>query len=63
MAMAQILKFKKPSAKEKNKGKTLCQHDFHKWEVLTARKFDVKQGRLVTVERCVRCGKERMRLL
>jgi hypothetical protein len=42
-------------------GKTLCSSGFHKWEVLSARKFDVKQGKLVTAERCSRCGEERTR--
>jgi len=28
-----------------------------------ARQFDVKQGKLVTVYRCTRCGKEKRQLL
>ena len=42
--------------------KTLCTAGFHKWETSTTSKFDVKQGKLVTVERCARCGKERFSL-
>jgi hypothetical protein len=61
--MADILPFKKPSPKDRNRGKTLCGRGFHKWAVVTARKFDVRLGRLVTLERCARCGKERTRLL
>ncbi len=57
--MSKILTFKKPTPKEKNRGKTLCLHDFHKWKIVTERKFDVKQGRLVTLFRCERCGKEK----
>jgi hypothetical protein len=60
--MAEILRFKKPSLKEKHQGKTLCLHDFHKWQIVTERKFDVKQGRLVTLYRCQRCGKEKTEL-
>ena len=60
-AMADILPFKKPSLKEKHKGKTLCRHGHHKWEVDKARQFDVKQGKLVTLYRCARCGKTRTR--
>jgi hypothetical protein len=60
--MGDIVRFKKPSLKAKSEGKTLCKSGFHKWRVETARKFDVKQGRLVTVERCERCGVTRTRL-
>jgi len=61
--MAKILNFKKPSAKDRNKGKTLCLHDFHKWAVVSERKFDVRQGKLVTLYRCQRCGKEKTELV
>ncbi len=43
--------------------KTLCTSGFHKWELITTQRFDVKQGKLVTVERCKRCGEERIRAL
>ncbi len=59
--MADILPFRRPSAAEKNKGKSLCRHGHHKWEVDKAKQFDVKQGKLVTVYRCSRCGKTRVR--
>ena len=60
--------------------RTLCRSGFHKWQVLTDRRFadgtearaavqgctgggfDVKQGKLLTVERCRRCGEQRTRL-
>ena len=61
--MSKILEFRKPSAKAKNKGKTLCLHDFHKWKAVTKTKFDVKQGKLVSVFRCERCGKEKTQLV
>jgi len=60
--MAKILPFKKPSAKEKNRGKTLCANDFHRWAIASERRFDVKRGKLVTVLRCDRCGKEKLEL-
>jgi len=44
------------------KAKTLCGSGFHKWETRTQATFDVKQGKLVTTERCKRCGQERVRL-
>ncbi len=54
--MAEIIPFRKPKASEKHKGKTLCRSGFHRWAVDTTQVFDVKQGRLVTVSRCERCG-------
>jgi len=36
---------------------------FHKWKVMAERKFDVRQGKLVTLLRCERCGKEQTKLL
>mgnify|MGYP001597585809 CR=1 FL=1 len=42
---------------------TLCRSGFHKWQVLTGRRFDVKAGKLLTVERCRRYGEQRTRLL
>jgi hypothetical protein len=61
--MGDVIKFKRTSAQQRAHGKTLCRSGFHKWEVVTERRFDVKQGKLVTVERCTRCRIERQRLL
>ena len=57
--MGDIVPFKKPKPSEKHKGKTLCKNGFHKWKVVTDNKFDVKQGKLVTVYKCTRCGAEK----
>ncbi len=57
--MSNVLTFKKKKLSEKHKGKTLCKSGFHKWELLNDRQFDVKQGRLVTVYQCRRCGKQK----
>lgn len=57
--MGEVIPFKKPKLKDKFKGKTLCREGFHKWVVVTDNKFDVKQGRLVTVYRCQRCGEQK----
>lgn len=54
--MADILPFKRPRPGEKHKGKTLCKSGFHKWEIDKEKQFDPKQGRLVTVYHCTRCG-------
>ena len=61
--MSKILEFRKPSAHAKNKGKTLCLHNFHKWRLQTTTKFDVQQGKLVSVFRCERCGKQKNQLV
>ncbi len=58
--MADILPFRKPSLQEKHKGKTLCRHGHHKWAVDKAKQFDVKQGKLVTIYRCTRCGQQKV---
>jgi hypothetical protein len=57
--MAQILKFKKPSASQKHKGKGLCREGFHKWITEKNSVFDSKKGKLITLQRCKRCGKTR----
>ncbi|MET0014927.1 MAG: hypothetical protein ABW088_14845 [Sedimenticola sp.] len=56
LAMADILTFKRTKASERHRGKSLCRHGHHKWEIATGQRFDVKQGRLVTNYRCSRCG-------
>jgi len=54
--MADIIPFKKKKPSQKHKGNTLCKRGFHKWLIDTEQQFDVKQGRLVTVYKCKRCG-------
>ena len=54
-----VLPFRKPrsqpSLKARARGRTLCQSGFHKWQIDQKKQFDVKQGKLVTIERCIRC--------
>ena len=57
--MADIIAFKKKTPAQKHKGRSLCRSGFHKWKVVTERKFDVKQGELVTAYKCTRCGKQK----
>ena len=59
--MGEILPFRKPKASERHRGKTLCRHGHHRWEIDKERVFDTKQGRLVTRYRCARCGLTRTR--
>lgn len=42
-------------------GKTLCGSDFHKWQVEKQGRLDVKQGKLLTTEHCIRCNATRVR--
>ena len=58
MSIVNLRKYKQKRAE----GRTLCTSGFHKWETLSERRFDVKQGRLVSTERCKRCGVKRVKL-
>lgn len=59
--MSNVINLRK--AKQKRAaGKTLCSSGFHKWHTVGTRRFDVKQGKLVSTERCTRCGEERVKL-
>ena len=57
--MSNVLPFTK---KAKAKRSTLCQNNHHKWKAAKNSQFDVKQGKLVTIETCTVCGKVRHRL-
>jgi hypothetical protein len=59
--MGDIIKFRRP-AKKSGDGRALCASGFHRWKAVPERRFDVKLGKLVTVEQCTRCGKIRNRL-
>ena len=52
-----------PRKKKQAPAKGLCQHGFHKWVIWKDKQFDSRQGRLVTVFRCERCGKQRVKAL
>ena len=41
-------------------GNTLCRHGHHKWVIDKDKKFDVKQGKLITLLRCIRCGEQKV---
>jgi hypothetical protein len=56
LTMGDVIPFKRPKASDKHKGKTLCQHGYHKWKISGEKQFDVKQGCLVTLYVCERCG-------
>lgn len=54
--MADILPFKRRKPGEIHKGKTLCKSGFHKWAISRDKQFDSRQGKLVTLYVCERCG-------
>ena len=58
--MTNVVKLQ-PARQTSAEHKTLCRAGFHKWQVDRAGRFDVKQGKLLTVERCRRCGEKRIR--
>jgi len=58
--MGEILPFGKKPVQQKS---ILCRNNHHKWLVVKNQQFDVKQGQLVTVEQCSRCGKRQNRLI
>lgn len=60
--MSNVIPFKRPKASEKHQGNTLCRSGFHKWKADGKTQFDVKQGKLVSLYRCARCGAIETRL-
>ena len=60
--MGDVVPFRKAKKVPKSRGKTLCKRGFHKWSVDQRKQFDVKQGRLVTLRTCERCGQTRTTL-
>jgi hypothetical protein len=56
--MSNVINLKK-AKQRRAEGRTLCSSGFHKWQVLTEKRFDVKQGKLVSTQRCLRCGEQR----
>jgi len=59
--IVSFTKVKKARAKQNTLG--LCQHGFHKWQICKEKQFDSKKGRLVTVFRCQRCQKEKVKAI
>jgi len=61
--MGEVIQFKRPTLAEQHKGNTLCRSGFHKWVLLNENKFDVKQGKLITVYQCKRCLKTKIKAM
>lgn len=57
--VGEVIPFKRPKTlSDKFRGTSLCRDGFHKWTVVKDKQFDVKAGKLVTIYRCDRCGKQ-----
>jgi DNA-directed RNA polymerase subunit M/transcription elongation factor TFIIS len=54
--VADILPFKRKPAPKRS---VLCENGHHHWAIWQKKPFDSKQGKLVTVYRCERCGAKR----
>ena len=54
---------KKNGSQKKSQKNTMCRNGHHRWVVDVSKKFDVKQGKLVTVYRCPHCQKIKTELL
>ena len=54
-----INKFRKQKRQTRAKHNTLCQRGLHKWKYDEGKQFDVKLGKLVSIQRCQRCAKQR----
>ncbi len=54
--MGEVVKFapRKPRAQS-----SLCREGHHKWKIEKSSQFDIKQGRLVSVYICERCGRRK----
>lgn len=59
--MGTVIKLK-AIRRQRAEHKTLCRSGFHKWKPVAEGRFDVKQGKLLTAERCTHCGQTRTRL-
>lgn len=58
--MGDVVGFRrKHRRRQRAEGKTLCANGLHRWQVEAESRFDVKQGRLVSLYLCRRCGARR----
>lgn len=56
--MGEVVKF---APRKPRRQSSLCREGHHKWLVEKSSQFDVKQGRLVSVYKCARCGVTKVR--
>lgn len=58
--VAEIVPFKRKPAPKRS---VLCANGHHRWVIWQKKPFDSKQGKLITIYRCERCGAERSEAL
>lgn len=61
-APTSLDKFRKRKRRQSGSHTTLCRRGFHKWRFDDRKQFDVKEGKLISIERCERCGATRTRI-
>ncbi len=54
--------FGKAARLNRVKRSSMCQHGHHRWLTDKTSKFDVKQGKLLTIYRCAKCDKTKAML-
>lgn len=57
--MSKVVSFQKAKKARQKRISPLCREGFHNWQPVKNTGFDVKQGKLVTLLRCARCGAEK----
>ena len=57
--MSKVVSFQKAKKARQKVISPLCREGFHKWQPVKNTGFDVKQGKLITLLRCARCGAEK----
>lgn len=55
------LESKKKKTSELDESQQMCRHGFHDWVAKEGMHYDEAAGEEVTVYKCSRCGKERLR--
>ncbi|MEY3659980.1 MAG: hypothetical protein RLZZ169_805 [Pseudomonadota bacterium] len=55
--MGDVLPFQRKAAPRRSQ---LCANGHHRWAIWQQKPFDTRQGKLVTVYRCARCGAEKV---
>ncbi|MCK5881114.1 MAG: hypothetical protein KAG18_04505, partial [Sinobacterium sp.] len=55
-AKARQLKKRASHVQDTAKKKLMCKNSHHKWRIYTAQRFDVKEGKLLTIYKCEHCG-------
>ncbi len=60
--IVSLAKRRRRNRREAAAGKTLCRIGRHKWEIDQSAPFAVREGRLLTIRICARCGAKKSEL-